>query len=206
MQNFHDTNEVLFQRGLSITMQDYLFVLQIVLGENIGVAYAIAYDQEEYKKVVSTTDEQAYILEKKKDGDVMLQQQHIIQLKDELSEAYRADIQQKALSLEQIEFTAADISALLNKMLASQAKDLDSASIREMLSIIHELINNFGLSSGNDAFAKHFITIQPKFNALCHCGHEMDIVRGIDCICPHCHQVYQWDEDSQRFFPKPSVL
>lgn len=183
-----------------------MFVTMTVLGEDIGVAYAIAYDTDEFSKVSGKEKEKDYLIEKRKEAEIALKQQQVIQLKEEISEAYRADIQQKALSLEQIEFTAADINALLNKLLATQAKDLDSASIREMLSIIHELVNNFGLSSGNDAFAKHFITIQPKFNALCRCGHEMDIVKGMDCICPHCKSVYRWDENEQRYYPNYSEL
>ena len=206
MQKFSDTTETMFHRGLVFSIQDYAFVTFIVLGEDIPVSYALAYKQKEYKQVLGTEHEAEFLQKIKDDADTLLQRQNISQLKDELSESYRADIQQKALSLEQIEFTAADISALLNKMLASQAKDLDSASIKEMLSIIHELVNNFGLSSGNDAFAKHFITIQPKFNALCKCGHEMDIVRGLDCICPHCRTVYRWSEDEERYYPSYLTL
>lgn len=206
MQKFNETTQTMFHRGLSFTIQDYTFVTFLVLGEDLSVSYALAYQQKEYKKVLGTEQESEYLLKIKDDAEALVQRQNISQLKDELSEAYRADIQQKALSLEQIEFTAADISALLNKMLASQAKDLDSASIKEMLSIIHELINNFGLSSGNDAFAKHFITIQPKFNALCNCGHEMDIVKGLDCICPHCRQVYKWVEEEERYYPQYRTL
>lgn len=206
MQSYNDINQTIFNRGLTFTIQDYTFVTFVVLGEDIAVAYALSYEPSEYKKVQGTENEQEYLAEKRKEAEVTLQQQEVIQLREEISEGYRADIQQKALSLEQIEFTAADINALLNKLLATQAKDLDSASIREMLSIIHELVNNFGLSSGNDAFAKHFITIQPKFNALCHCGHEMDIVKGMDCICPHCKAVYKWSEDEQRYYPDYSEL
>lgn len=206
MQNFNDITQTIFHRGITFSMQDYVFATLVVLGEDIGVAYAIAYESAEYGKVIGKEKEKDYLIEKKKDGDLMLQQQSLIQLKDEIAEAYRADIQQKALSLEQIEFTASDINALLNKLLATQAKDIDSASIREMLSIIHELINNFGLSSGNDAFAKHFITIQPKFNALCRCGREMDIVKGLDCVCPSCKQVYKWVEEEDRFYPTPNKL
>lgn len=206
MQNFNDITQTIFNRGLTFSPQDYMFVTMTVLGEDIGVAYAIAYDTDEFAKVSGKEKEKDYLIEKRKEAEIALKQQQVIQLKEEISEAYRADIQQKALSLEQIEFTAADINALLNKLLATQAKDLDSASIREMLSIIHELVNNFGLSSGNDAFAKHFITIQPKFNALCRCGHEMDIVKGMDCICPHCKSVYRWDENEQRYYPNYSEL
>ena len=206
MQSFQDITQTIFNRGLTFTTQEYAFVTFYVLGEDLAIAYAISYEPNEYKKVVGTEKEKEYLVEKKKEAEIALQQQQVIQLKDEISEAYRADIQQKALSLEQIEFTAADINALLNKLLATQAKDLDSASIREMLSIIHELVNNFGLSSGNDAFAKHFITIQPKFNALCKCGREIDVVKGIDIICPYCHQVYKWVEDEERYYPQPSKL
>ena len=195
MQNFNDITQTIFHRGITFSMQDYVFATLVVLGEDV-----------EYGKAIGKEKEKDYLIEKKKDGELMLQQQSLIQLKDEIAEAYRADIQQKALSLEQIEFTASDINALLNKLLATQAKDLDSASIREMLSIIHELINNFGLSSGNDAFAKHFITIHPKFNALCRCGREMDIVKGRDCVCPSCKQVYKWVEEEDRFYPTPNKL
>jgi hypothetical protein len=206
MDNLQQLKETLHARNVNFTLQDYMFCILCVTGEEPTIAYSIVFDQAEYKKVMDTDKEQDYLQNKKNDTDVLLQQQQIIQLKSELEESYRAEIQKKALSLEQVEFTASDVQALLNKLLASQAQDLDSASIREMLSIIHELMNNFGLSSGNDAFAKHFITVNPKFNALCHCGHEMDIVGGIDCICPHCHQVYQWNENEQRFFPKPTTL
>ena len=206
MINYLDTEHILNNRSVKIEPQDFVFALSIVLGENPSIAYGLAYDQKKFKKAIGD-DEEKYITSVKKEADLMLKQQHIVQLKSELAEAYRADIQQKALSLEQIEFTASDINALLNKLLASQAKDLDSASIREMLQIIHELINNFGLSSGNDAFAKHFITLPPKFNALCtSCNREFNVVGGLDCICPHCDQVYHWVEEEERYYPQPSKL
>lgn len=206
MLNFQDTTQTIFNRGLTFTIEDYTFVTFYVLGEDLATSYALAYEPLQYKKVAGTEEEQEFISSKRKDAEITLQQQNIVQLKDEISEAYRAEIQQKALSLEQIEFTASDINALLHKLLATQAKDLDSASIREMLSIIHELVNNFGLGSGNDAFAKHFITIQPKFNALCRCGREFDTVKGMDVICPHCKQVYKWVEEEEKYYPQPMKL
>ena len=206
MLNFQETNQKLFARGITFSIEDYLFCTNLVLGEDACLSYALAYDQKGLKTVLGTELEQDFIQSKKQECDTLQQQQHIIRLKQELSDLYLAEIQSKALNLEEYRFTGGQIAQILQNLLHNRIADLDSASTKDVISLIKILTEQFGLDGGGD-FEKHFIQIHPKFNALCtQCNHEFTVVEGITIVCPSCGFVYNWDDTTQRFYPKPDKL
>ena len=204
---YADISNTLHTRGVEITTQDFFFVLLVTLGERKDYAYAMAYDNENFKKHIGTDEEGEYLASHEKDANTMLIQQHIVQLSDIINEAYRADIQAKALNLEEYRFSGEETVKILNNLLKTRIDDLESSSVKDVVGIIKMLTEQGALESGNGGFAKHFIHIHPKFNALCtSCNREFDVFAGIDCICPHCGQVYRWSEEERRFYPQPSKL
>ena len=209
MLSYLDTKNVLFTRGISFDAKQYLFVAQVVLGEDAATAYAMVYDAANFAREIGTEDEQEYIAKFTKPAEVMLQQQECVHLKDYLEDAYQSDIQAKASTLEDYKFSGADIQQLLANLLHNRVGDsgsLDDASVKDVISLIKMMYEQGALDSG-DSFQKHFIQIHDPFNALCtKCGHEFEAHAGIHCKCPHCSQVYQWSEDERRFYPDISTL
>lgn len=206
MLNFTETTQILFGRGITFSIEDYLFCLNLVLGEDENVSYALAYDRVGYKKVLGTEDEEEYLKTKEQECKVLMQQQSIVQLRQEMDDLYVAEIQGKALNLENYRFTGGQIAQILQNLLHNRVADLDSASTKDVISLIKLLTEQFGLDGGSD-FEKHFIQILPKFNALCNnCNREFQIASGIGAVCPHCGASYHWDSNSEKFIPQPTKL
>lgn len=206
MLNFTDTTQTLFGRGITFSIEDYFFCLNMVLGEEERVSYALAYDRAGYKKVLGTEEEDEYLKSKEQECKVLLQQQSIIQLRQELDDLYVAEIQGKALNLQDYRFTGGQIAQILQNLLHNRISDLDSASTKDVISLIKLLTEQFGLDGGSD-FEKHFVQIWPKFNALCNnCNREFQVAEGLGATCPHCGQQYHWIAEENKFIPAPQTL
>lgn len=206
MLNFTETTQILFGRGITFSIEDYIFCLNLVLGEEENISYALAYDKVGYQKVLGTEDEDEYLKTKEQECKVLMQQQSIVQLRQELEDLYVAEIQGKALNLENYRFTGGQIAQILQNLLHNRVADLDSASTKDVISLIKLLTEQFGLDGGSD-FEKHFVQIYPRFNALCNnCNREFQVAEGIGATCPFCGAQYHWDSDSEKFIPQPQKL
>lgn len=206
MLSYLDTKNVLFTRGVTFDINQYLFVAQVVLGEEKAVAYGMIYDREKFLRETSSEDESEYLAKINRDADVMLQQQECQHLFDLLKEGYQQDVQASASTLENYKFTGSEVQQLLANLLHNRSQELDDASVKDILSLIKTMYEQGALDSG-DTFQKHFITIHDKFNALCqNCNHEIDVFAGVDCVCPYCKQVFKWSEEERRFYPQPNKL
>lgn len=205
MLDFFSTKETLTTIGVNFSIEEYIFCVNMVLGEDAYVSYAIAFDPKGLKKVEGTEDEKEFLMSKHHDADLLLQQQNIVRLKGELEDALNIEIQNRALNLENYRFTGGQIAQILQNLLHNRISDLDSASTKDVISLIKLLTEQFGLE-GSGEFERHFVQIYPKFNALCRCGREFDVAKGLDCVCPHCGQVYRFSENEDRFYPQISKL
>lgn len=206
MFDYRDFLERLHVRGVRFDEKEYMFVAMVCAGENEAVAYGLVYDIENFKHNVPSENEDKYLSEIRKKALVLLQQQECAQLKEIIDESIRQEIQTKATDIKEYKFSSKEIVNMLSALLADRSSEISEASVRDIVSLIRELASLGGLS-GSDGFESHFIQIHSKFNALCvNCNKEFDAYAGIDSICPHCHQVYQWSEEENRFYPQPSKL
>ena len=203
--DYLSTKATLHTRGINIDEKQYLFVLMCVVGESPEVAYSLLYDTQEFKRNISTEEEEEYLSSKKKDAEEKLKLQDERQAFDLLQSEYNTEVEAKVMNLENYSFTTGQVIQILQNLLHSRAQDIESSSVKDIISLINTLASQGALQSG-DNFGSHFIHILPKFNALCSCGREFDVYAGIDCICPHCHQVYRWSDEDNRFYPQPSKL
>ena len=207
MVGYLEAVSTMHTRGVSIDEKDYIFTLCVVLGEAPQNAFAMAYDMSEFKKNIGTENEDAYLSSKKKDAENMLTQQSVIQLKSLLDDAYRAQIQSEALNLKDFKFTGQETVQILNNLLKTRVDDLESSSVRDVVSLLKALSEQGALEMGDGGFSRHFIQISPKFTALCvACNREFDCHSGIGAKCPHCGQEYHWSEENNRFYPQPQKL
>lgn len=206
MLNYLDTKSVLFTRGVSFDLKQYLYVAQVVLGEDKSVAYGMTFDRENFVKAIGSEDEDDYLSKVARDAEIMMQQQECQQLFEVLSDEYQLDIQAKSSTLENYKFSGAEVQQLLANLLHNRSQELDEASVKDILSLIKTMYEQGALDSG-DTFQKHFITIHDKFNALCpNCNHEIDVFAGVDCVCQYCKQAFKWSEEERRFYPQPNKL
>lgn len=204
MLDYLSTQNALHVRTIDITLEEYLFTAQVVLGEDKRVAYASIYDKEGFKSNVPSEDEEDYLNGFVRQADALLETQSCKHIKEYLEQEYQSEVQSKASTLKDYRFTGAEIQRLLNNLLHDRSEDLSDASVRDVLSLIKSMFENGYLDSDN-SFQRHFITIPNKYNALCvNCGHEFYAVHGIDIKCPSCGQVYRWSEN--RFYPEMQKL
>lgn len=206
MLNYLDTHSALHARTIDITLQEYMFVLQVVMGEDIRVAYANTYDTAEFNRNVPSEDEEDYLDTHKKDAEGLLETQSCKHLKDYLEDLYQSEVQSRASTLQDYKFTGADVQQLLANLLHNRVGDgnLDDASVKDVISLIKSMYESGALDSG-DAFVKHFITIPRKYDSCCvNCGQEFYAVEGLDIRCPNCKQLYKWE--GTRFYPQMMKL
>lgn len=207
MVGYIEAISTMHTRGVVIDEKDYIFSLLVVLGDEPQNAYAMAYDMDEFKKVIGTDYEESYLIAHKKDAENMLTQQNIIQLKDLLSESYRAQIQSASLNLTDYHFSGQETVQILNNLLKTRINDLESSSVKDVVSLLKALSDQGALEVGDGGFSKHFVQIFPKFQALCtSCNREFDCYVGLGAKCPHCGQQYRWSVEENRFYPQPSKL
>ena len=204
MLDYLSTSNQLHTRLVDFTLQEYLFVLQVVLGERIEVAYANTFDSQEFKRNVPSEDEEEYLATKRKDAEIMLDQQNCRQLREYLEQEYRSDIQEQSSNLSDYRFTGAEVQRLLNNLLRDRSQELSEASVRDILALLKTMYETGTLDSG-DSFQSHFITIPKKYDCICpQCNHEQYLVEGVDNKCTSCGMVFRWD--NERFWPQPQKL
>ena len=206
MLDLLSAQNTLHTRLVDFTLQEYMFVLQVVLGERIEVAYANTFDTAEYKRNVPSEDEEEYLASKRKDAEIMLEQQNCRHLREYLEQEYRSDIQEKSSTLSDYKFTGAEVQRLLNNLLHERSQELSEASVRDILALIKSMYDSGALDSG-DSFAQHFVTIPSRYNTICpQCSREGYAVEGLDFRCEHCGCIAKWDESSRRYFPALNSL
>ena len=206
MLDYISTQNAMHTRTISFTLQQYMFVLQVVLGELPEVAYASVYDTAEFKRNVPSDNEEEYLSKFLRDAEVMLGQQECVHLREYLEGEYQSDIQEKASTIKDYKFTGAEVQRLLNNLLHNRTENLDDSSVKDVLSLIKSMYDSGALDSG-DQFTKHFISVPKKYDALCtKCNREMYAVEGVDIRCSHCGQVFKWSEASHRFYPEIGKL
>lgn len=204
MLDLLSTQNQLHTRLVDFTLQEYMFVLQVVLGERLEVAYANTFDMQEFKRNVPSEDEEEYLASKRKDAEIMLEQQNCRQLQEYLEQEYRSDIQERASNLSDYRFTGAEVQRLLNNLLRERSQELSEASVRDILALLKTMYETGTLDSG-DSYQNHFITIPKKYDCICpQCNHEQYLVEGVDNKCTSCGMVFRWS--NERFYPQPTKL
>lgn len=206
MLDYLETIDALHNRNINFNEKQYVFALQVALGEDLGVAYGFAFDKKNFKSVIGTDEEEEYLQKAKRDANLAIQQQEIDHLIEFIKEQYRTEIQKEARNLKDYKFSAEEIVQMLSNLLATRSANLEEASVRDITALIRELAAQ-GALEGGDGFSRHFISVLPHFSAMCTtCNREIDLAMGVTGICPYCKTKYVWSEEDNRFFPKPEKL
>ena len=205
MLDYQSTKSALHVRAIDFDIKEYMFVLQVVMGEDPRVAYASVYDKE-FERFVPSEDEEEYLSKFSVDAKLLIDHQNCKHLKEYLNQEYTSEIQSKATNLKDFKFTSSDIQKLLNNLLKDRSDSLSEASVRDIVGLIKSMYDTGALDSG-DNYQSHFITIPSKYNVLCpQCNREAYAVEGLDFRCEHCGCIAKWSEEDKRFFPQPTKL
>lgn len=207
MLDYIDILEKLHTRGLIFDIRQYLFCMQVALGESKTVAYCMIYDQENFKRNVPSEKEKEYLSLHEKDADIMLQQQECQHILDVVSGWLQSKIQKESSNIRSVKFTTEDIANMLSSLLYDRSSSLEEASVRDIVALIRELNNQGALDGDGTAFSKHFVNIYPRMTALCPvCQKETDVATGLTCFCTRCGAKFTWDEEERRYYPEPVSL
>lgn len=204
--NYLDIATTLHTRGVDVDFKEYLFALMVTSGEDKEVAYAIAFEPSEFKNNIGE-NEGEYLSLKRQQTQPLVERQNVKMLLDIMGDIHRADIQAQALNLTDYKFSGEQTVQILNNLLKTRIDDLESSSVKDVVSLLKALADQGALDAGDGGFGKHFVQIFPQFNALCiNCGREFDAQRGLGAKCPFCGQEYKWSEEEKRYYPNVEHL
>ena len=207
MISYQDAVMTLHTRGITFDIKQYLFVMQCALSEDIGVAYGMIYDTQNFKKAISSEDADEYIVEQIKNGEVMLQQQECQHIKELVEEWRRTEIQNEASNLKTFKYSSEDVANMLSSLLYERSSNLDDASVRDIVQLIRELNSQGALDGSGNAFSKHFISVYPHMSVRCPvCLKETDIAVGLTSFCCRCGAELKWSEEESRYYPPVEKL
>ena len=207
MIDYQATVEQLHTRGVAFDINQYLFAMQVALGEPIEVAYGIVYDTAEFKKQINSENAEEYLAQVRKSAEVMLQQQECQHIKELVEEWKRSEIQNEASNLKSFKYTTEDVANMLSSLLYERSSNLEDASVRDIVALIRELNSQGALDGSGNSFAKHFVSVYPHMNALCPvCHRETDVAVGMTCYCVRCGAEFKWSEEEQRYYPQVQKL
>jgi len=207
MMQFRDIESTLNARGVFFTQQEYVFTLLVVIGERPTIAYALSFSQDEYQRVKDTESEKDFFNNCANLSSSLLQQQHIVKLKEELEYRNKKAIQDAALHLDDIELTSSDVKKVLASFLRDRIDDPSGASVKELVDLLRMYQPYLPDDASSTDFQRHFIQVHEPYNAMCNnCNHEISAYKGLSCICEHCGQKYIWSDDDDRFYPEISKL
>ncbi len=207
MLSYSEAVERLHTRGVSFNEKQYLFVIQVALGESETVAYAMVYDTAEFKRKMHTEEEAEYLASHKRSAEIMLQQQECQHLRELVEEWLRSEIQKEASNLKTFKYSNEDVANMLSSLLYERSSNLEDASVRDIVALIRELNSQGALDGGGNGFSRHFVSVYPRMNALCPvCQRETDVAVGMTCFCTRCGAKFVWSEEENRFYPQPSKL
>lgn len=207
MLDFQDAIARLHTRGVRFDTDEYLFAMQVALGEEPSVAYAMTYDTKNFKKFLDTEDIDDYLASVRKDAEVFLQKQECRHVRELVEDLLRGEIQREASNLKNVKYSSEDIVNMLSSLLFERSSSLEDASVRDIVTLIRELNSQGALEGSGDGFSKHFISVYPHMSGVCPvCHKETDIAVGMTCFCSRCGAKFTWSEEEGRFYPEIEKL
>ena len=196
MINYITAKEKLKSVKLDCDIKEYKFAVLINNKIPVEEAYVLAYlDREKinepfvYKSTVTTNTKKAKDLAKKP---------NVLSLVNLIGETATTFVLDK-LGTDEDAITPAELKSVMTYLIRAKTKD-DSVDFRELNATIKWYADNFmNMSeSDTDKFNKQFAEFYPKFNMICNnCNREIDGVKGVRFICPHCKTQYDMREKKE---------
>lgn len=201
MVDFEKFKQDYDKKGIVFTASQFAFAIELALGVDKYQAYITTIASSKYDSLANNEDKRKLVEQSKKDCDFLVKDSSIQMLVEDIKQRYIADIQTKALSLDDVELTSDDVKKIITKLLKQKYDNLEQSATKDIIDLIKTYLNNFTTSDElDDRFGKHFIQIYPHFNGVCpYCNHEIDAPMGVTFKCPNCGRWITWDEEKERY-------
>lgn len=200
MVNYFEIKEAMNCRGIEFTPLQFTFAFLVAIGMPAKDAYLVSIKGKEYEK---SKDDKIDELKEKcaEESAILMEREGIRHLIEYLKQGHNRLIQEEALHFNDVEFTSEDLKKILTKLLKTKYDELEDTPAKEIIDLIKLFVDKFApIDDTAEKFAKHFIQVYPPYNAVCaECGKEFDLAPNLSCYCPHCHHLYTFDKENNKF-------
>ena len=201
MITYKETKKNMEIRGIEFTNVQFTFSLMVAIGIDKYDAYNLTIVPDKINKIKD--DKLSEFEDKcKKDCDILIEQNNIIQLIDYLKGRYNWQINDAAMNTEDVEVTPKMLKNLLGRIIKASCDDLKNASYSDLIRVVDQYCKQFNIGDDDDddEFQKHFVQIYSPYSAICcECNREFDLAPNCTCVCPHCGHKYIYDKENNKF-------
>ena len=199
MIDYKETKKAMEIRGVEFTDAQFSMCLMISVGVDKYEAYMAAIIPNKIDKI-SEDKRDAFIDKCKRDCDILIGQNGIINLIDYLKDRYEMQVNDAAVNTENVEVTPKMLKNLLGKIIKKSNDNFDSTAYTDIIKAVSEYIKQFPMDNDDSSFSKHFILQYEPFNCVCsECNEEFDLAPNVSTVCPHCGHKYLWDSVNKKF-------
>ena len=199
MIDYKETKKAMEIRGVEFTDAQFSMCLMISVGVDKYEAYMAAIIPNQNDKI-SEDKRDAFIDKCKRDCDILIGQNSIINLIDYLKDRYEMQVNDAAVNTENVEVTPKMLKNLLGKIIKKSNDNFDSTAYTDIIKAVSEYIKQFPMDNDDSSFSKHFILQYEPFNCVCsECNEEFDLAPNVSTVCPHCGHKYLWDSVNKKF-------
>ena len=199
MIDYKETKKSMEIRGVEFTDAQFSMCLMISVGVDKYEAYMAAIIPNKIDKI-SEDKRDTFIDKCKRDCDILIGQNSIINLIDYLKDRYEMQVNDAAVNTENVEVTPKMLKNLLGKIIKKSNDNFDSTAYTDIIKAVSEYIKQFPMDNDDSSFSKHFILQYEPFNCVCsECNEEFDLAPNVSTVCPHCGHKYLWDSVNKKF-------
>ena len=199
MIDYKETKKAMEIRGVEFTDAQFSMCLMISVGVDKYEAYMAAIIPNKIDKI-SEDKRDTFIDKCKRDCDILMGQNGIINLIDYLKDRYEMQVNDAAVNTENVEVTPKMLKNLLGKIIKKSNDNFDSTAYTDIIKAVSEYIKQFPMDNDDSSFSKHFILQYEPFNCVCsECNEEFDLAPNVSTVCPHCGHKYLWDSVNKKF-------
>ena len=199
MIDYKEAKKAMEIRGVEFTDAQFSMCLMISVGVDKYEAYMAAIIPNKIDKI-SEDKRDTFIDKCKRDCDILIGQNGIINLIDYLKDRYEMQVNDAAVNTENVEVTPKMLKNLLGKIIKKSNDNFDSTAYTDIIKAVSEYIKQFPMDNDDSSFSKHFILQYEPFNCVCsECNEEFDLAPNVSTVCPHCGHKYLWDSVNKKF-------
>ena len=199
MIDYKEAKKAMEIRGVEFTDAQFSMCLMISVGVDKYEAYMAAIVPNKIDKI-SEDKRDTFIDKCKRDCDILIGQNGIINLIDYLKDRYEMQVNDAAVNTENVEVTPKMLKNLLGKIIKKSNDNFDSTAYTDIIKAVSEYIKQFPMDNDDSSFSKHFILQYEPFNCVCsECNEEFDLAPNVSTVCPHCGHKYLWDSVNKKF-------
>ena len=199
MIDYKEAKKAMEIRGVEFTDAQFSMCLMISVGVDKYEAYMAAIIPNKIDKI-SEDKRDTFIDKCKRDCDILIGQNGIINLIDYLKDKYEMQVNDAAVNTENVEVTPKMLKNLLGKIIKKSNDNFDSTAYTDIIKAVSEYIKQFPMDNDDSSFSKHFILQYEPFNCVCsECNEEFDLAPNVSTVCPHCGHKYLWDSVNKKF-------